>query len=529
MNWENILRIKTNYFVVIVVVLGFGFTSNHSVWKRAWARIPESQTKKIFYDVRQNGSFWVATSRALYYVDSEQVSSLVLNKEVVWLSQDSQDPDVIYVAAQDGVYMRMGNKELRTILFKHDCLTVLSRGNQLFVGTKQGLMIRETSDERWRTPSGKLLTEPVPLLASYGNIVYITTPTALYRYDAASNEYKEIFSTGISKEGDLEDEISEDEHTDITPEIFDLDIVDGKTLYISTRNGIYYTEDDGSHWQELAHEGLPLRSMTALSVRAQEPRLWAATSQGVYRFVENRWEEQYQGLSTSLVYALTHDIQGNLYAATNRGFFILSAQEALAVGDMPTNTRSETASRVNFTKYADVEQYFHDEPSVREVQAMAIEYADVHPDKIKRWQKQSRLKAFVPSLSTGIDRSATDLMHWDTGPSPDVLSKGKDFLDWDVNLSWNLGDMVWSSDQTSIDSRSKLMVELREEVLDQVTRVYFERRRLQVTLLSNGKTVDSAVDDQMRLAELTAIIDGYTGGRFSNEVERRSTYMEERS
>ena len=160
---------------------------------------------------------------------------------------------------------------------------------------------------------------------------------------------------------------------------------------------------------------------------------------------------------------------------------------------------------------------------------MAIDYADVHPDKIKRWQKQSRLKAFVPSLSTGIDRSATDLMHWDTGPSPDVLSKGKDFLDWDVNLSWNLGDMVWSSDQTSIDSRSKLMVELREEVLDQVTRVYFERRRLQVTLLSNGKTVDSAVDDQMRLAELTAIIDGYTGGRFSNEVERRSTYMEERS
>lgn len=66
MNWENILKIKINYFVVIVVVLGLGFTNDHSVWKRAWARIPESQTKKIFYDVRQNGSFWVATLTCPY-------------------------------------------------------------------------------------------------------------------------------------------------------------------------------------------------------------------------------------------------------------------------------------------------------------------------------------------------------------------------------------------------------------------------------------------------------------------------------
>lgn len=523
MNWEKIIKIKINYFVAIVVaVLGFGFADNHSVWQRAWARIPESQTKKIFYDTRKDGSFWVATSRALYYVDSKQVSSVVINKEIGWLSQDSNDPDVIYLAAQDGVYTRTGNKELRNVLLKHGCLSVTSIGKQIFVGTKQGLMIRNASSERWINPTGKLATEAVHLLASYGNLVYISTPTALYRYESSSDQYKEIFSTGVSKEGDLETETIEDERTEINPEIFDLDIVDDKTLYVSARNGIYATNDAGHNWEKISLEGLPLRLMTALSVLPQEPRLWAATSQGVYRFIENRWKEQYQGLHTNLVYDLAHDDDGNLYAATNRGFFILSTQKALAVGDIANNVQSNFSTQTNFRNYMEIEQRFKDEPSVSDVQKMAVIYADVHPDKIKRWHRQSRLKAFVPTLSTGIDRSATDLMHWDTGGTPDVLSKGRDFIDWDVNLSWNLGDMVWSSDQTSIDSRSKLMVELREEVLDQVTRIYFERRRLQVVLLSNVTLVDSVVDDQMRLAELTAIIDGYTGGGFSRAIEDRS-------
>ena len=60
------------------------------------------------------------------------------------------------------------------------------------------------------------------------------------------------------------------------------------------------------------------------------------------------------------------------------------------------------------------------------------------------------------------------------------------------------------------------MVELREEVLDQATRVYFERRRLQAELLNqNDAPVDSMIDGQMRLAELTAVLDAFTGGGFS--------------
>ena len=103
---------------------------------------------------------------------------------------------------------------------------------------------------------------------------------------------------------------------------------------------------------------------------------------------------------------------------------------------------------------------------------------------------------------------------------PDDKTWGEDF-GWDVSLSWDLGDLIWNTDQTTIDSRSKLMVELRESILDQVTRLYFERRRIQLALMA-GTIEDPQImlDQQMRLEELTALIDAYTGGEFSKRLQQ---------
>ena len=91
-------------------------------------------------------------------------------------------------------------------------------------------------------------------------------------------------------------------------------------------------------------------------------------------------------------------------------------------------------------------------------------------------------------------------------------------MSWDVSLSWDLGDLVWSTDQTTIDSRSKLMVELREDVLDQVTRLYFERRRLQAELAADALEPAAEFDKQLRVDELTALLDAFTGGKFSSKL-----------
>ena len=152
---------------------------------------------------------------------------------------------------------------------------------------------------------------------------------------------------------------------------------------------------------------------------------------------------------------------------------------------------------------------------------MAIHYSETDPEKISRWRKQAARQAWLPNISAGLDRNSGDYRHWDSGPNPDVLLKGKQTLDWDIGVSWNLGELIWNNDQTSIDSRSKLMVELRDDIINQITRLYFERRRLQIEMKKNATGLDEStqIDYTMRIDELTATLDGLTGGKFSRSIE----------
>ena len=63
------------------------------------------------------------------------------------------------------------------------------------------------------------------------------------------------------------------------------------------------------------------------------------------------------------------------------------------------------------------------------------------------------------------------------------------------------------------------MVQLRDDIVDEVTRTYFERRRLQANMLLSPPSEQQALEQELRLQELTALIDGLTGGFFSRSME----------
>ena len=64
------------------------------------------------------------------------------------------------------------------------------------------------------------------------------------------------------------------------------------------------------------------------------------------------------------------------------------------------------------------------------------------------------------------------------------------------------------------------MVQLRDDIVDEITRTYFERRRLQIALLTNPPPDEQkALERELRVQELTALIDGLTGGEFSKRMK----------
>ena len=82
---------------------------------------------------------------------------------------------------------------------------------------------------------------------------------------------------------------------------------------------------------------------------------------------------------------------------------------------------------------------------------------------------------------------------------------------------------AWNNDNTLIDVRSKLMVQLRDDIVDEITRLYFERRRLQIELVTNPPhEVHAKVEKDLRLQELTAGLDGLTGGDFSRALNKKN-------
>ena len=79
--------------------------------------------------------------------------------------------------------------------------------------------------------------------------------------------------------------------------------------------------------------------------------------------------------------------------------------------------------------------------------------------------------------------------------------------------------MIWGEQQRLIDSQVRLLVKLRQDILDEVTRLYFERRRLKSELSSCSLSAE-VQEKRLRIEEITALLDALTGGYLSENVEK---------
>jgi predicted tellurium resistance membrane protein TerC len=158
----------------------------------------------------------------------------------------------------------------------------------------------------------------------------------------------------------------------------------------------------------------------------------------------------------------------------------------------------------------------------------AKEDTEVHPEKIAHWRRQAALHALLPSFGMDYDRNEDTYvtsMGSTTNPTFDrILSATDPSNGVGFSVDWDLGDLIWNNDQTTIDTRSKLMVELRDDIMNEVTRAFFERRRVQMEVLMHPPTDPKReIEQALKLQELTARLDGLTGGWFSEQINGRIT------
>jgi hypothetical protein len=193
--------------------------------------------------------------------------------------------------------------------------------------------------------------------------------------------------------------------------------------------------------------------------------------------------------------------------------------------------------RAGGKKYGSVDEVlaeFSGEPDIRAVQAMAQEYSMTRPDLVQNWLKASKRAFLLPSMSLTY-RKELDLAERDEWADADSNTKawqdewerredtvtGENDDTYQVSLRWRLDKLVMSSEQIRVISESQDVVKLRDKVLDEVTRLYFDRRRLQVDLLLNPVgDLKKQLEDELRLQEMTANLDALTGGTYSASLPK---------
>jgi photosystem II stability/assembly factor-like uncharacterized protein len=430
---------------------------------------------------------------------------------------DSSNLNVIYAATDNGLYRSkdLGERWERAFRGKNSienqCTAVLSTSYAIFVGTRSGLFISRDCGRSWQKENGKINNTAVFNIDTnfrLSKVVYLASACGIFRSSDSGENWERIFVSYSHKhdnEGDVDIAEVNEEKALLELRFVKTDINNTDCVYFSSAKGVYKSLDQGKTWNKLTEYGLLSRDVKMFCLLA-DSRVFALTQTGVFIYQNERWAEVSFDLAVGKLNYLVLDNKGNIYIAGEKGIF---------------KSRQENSYKISGLVL--VQEYLKYEPKIIDLQKAAVEYAEVNPEKISQWRKLAARKALLPQISIGLDRNSTDLWHWEGGSTTksddDTLRRGRENIDWDVSLSWDLSDLIWNDAQTNIDVRSRLMVELRDDILDEVNKLYFERLRVK-SELDNLAIEDrnKRFDKQLKLQELAASLDSLTSGYYSEQL-----------
>ncbi len=159
------------------------------------------------------------------------------------------------------------------------------------------------------------------------------------------------------------------------------------------------------------------------------------------------------------------------------------------------------------------------EPTVRELQQAAARAAEVHPERVRSWERRIRLAALAPQLTLRAGRGGTELRASTAvdGGARFTVDEG-DAWRFEAAATWSLDRLVFDREELRLGRESQRIAARRERLLTEVAEVYFQRRRLQLRLAAAPPADPTErAEAELRIDELGAILDGLTDGALSRK------------
>jgi hypothetical protein len=271
----------------------------------------------------------------------------------------------------------------------------------------------------------------------------------------------------------------------------------------------------------------------AVAVRAAEGfgRLWLATDRGLLEAadLEGPWRRVALPTGSQDVGALlgTGDslyavVGGSLFAAAPARRAAPIATPAEPPADPPIATPAEPPADPPIATPAEPPA----DPPIERIHRVALDYLDLGPARIGEMRRGVRLRGWLPRVvlagvasrdrdeGTDVDEAVASgsfyrLVDQDEGRARDAALS--------LAFTWELGELLYHPEQIDILREAREVIELRDDVLDEITQLYFERSRV-LAELASAQAPEEAQRLRLRAAELAAGIDAWTGGWFSRAL-----------
>lgn len=460
------------------------------------------------------------------------------NSLINWIHVDGTN-NLIYIATSNGAYSSYINEPNWKKLFENTKIESNSINSinviedKIYLATNDGLWI--CSDEKACTrlnnglkPNSVSGNYEVSYVTKVSERIHLSTSNGIY----VLNEEKlfwEDDSVGIQElpDGQINAKyILEDKEGNI---------------WAACGSGVYLKNQELGYWEDIS-EGINknndgFREMFFLF--EDNEYLYAASSTGIYSLDKERkiWEEISGGIRTSnnkTVYFL-YKFKNKLFAATDEGLFLLEKkQEIRKQGDKEEENNSLVLKGTIEKDFADLDEL---EPNVVEVQKQAMKFASLPTSgDYKRYRLQARLRNFFPNIGFDANTTGTNTGYYETekgistnvslnnsfdaGRTTRFQNDGRSFKQ--LSVQWNTNRFIYDDEINNILSQARLTTNIRENLLDDVTRIYYQRKKLLLEKLVNPqKDIETKLSNELAVNELTGQLDSRTGGWFSKEIASR--------
>ena len=246
-----------------------------------------------------------------------------------------------------------------------------------------------------------------------------------------------------------------------------------------------------------------------LRIAAEPGRLWLATDAGLLsaQGPAGPWLRAGAPAGNAVVAALA-STRDRLVVATAQGLLQRGAATAAVIGaTSPARTRRS-------------------DPPIGAVQKRALAYVSLEPRRMRELWDAAGRRAWAPEIDVRGDWGTDRDRQWSydetfvsgaTHPLWDREHSRGDGYGVSVGLSWDLGDAVFNLDQIDVSREARLVIQLRDDVLDEVNQLYFERQRVLASLDAPPPEEPVALL-RLRATELASGLDAWTGGWFSEQI-----------